>query len=309
MGWLTKWGGMWGMIPQTTGSIYFVAAGATYTVEGRTYSSSDDNDGLSPERAKRTIQAAVDLAVGNDVVVCLPGAHTVATTSVAMDTAGVTLMGLPVFGSPNLSRTTVTTSITADEIINVTAANCQIAYLRFIPITAAAAIDVSAAGDNLWVHHCSFDMETPAANTATIGVSSVGASADRMLVEDCFFESDGAQGAGIALSGSTNFSVRRNRFNVDAGTWAAALTMVAQEPSGWIENNGFFTTHNGGITDAINGAELVITNSVAIAYNIFSPGCVASVIDTFGTTDAYLGENYLMGAGAGAGGSIIATIT
>ena len=309
MGWLTKWGGMWGMIPQTTGNIYFVSAGDTYTIEGRTYSASDNHDGLSPERAKRTVAGAVDLAAGNDVVVLLPGTHTVQTASVAMDTAGVTLMGLPVFGSPNMNRTILTTDITADEIINVTAANCQIAYLRIRPITAAAAIDVSANGDNLWVHHCSFDMETPAANTATIAIASIGASADRTLVEHCFFESDGAQGAGIALSGSTNFTVRHNRFTVDTGTWAAAITMVAQEPGGWIEHNGFFTIKNGVITDAINGAELVTTNSVAIAYNIFSPGCIAPVIDTFGTTDAYLAENYLMGAGGGAGGSIIATIT
>ena len=300
---------MWGDIPKTTGNLYFVAAGDSYTIEGRTYSSSDNHDGLSPERAKRTVGSAVDAAVANDVVVLLPGTHTVSTASVAMDTAGVTLMGLPLYGATNMNRTIITTDITADEIINVTAANCQIAHLRIRPITAAAAIDVSANGDNLWVHHCSFDMETPAVNTATIGVASIGASSDKLLVEDCWFESDGAQGAAIALSGCTQFTVRRNRFNAHVGTWAAALTMVAQEPTGFIEHNQFYTTGNGVMTDAINGAELVITNSVGIAYNIFSPGCVASVIDTFGTTDAYLAENYLMGAGGGAGGSIIATIT
>ena len=98
MGYLTKYGTFWGMVPQTTGRIFWVAPSASYTVEGRTYAASDNNDGLSPERALRTLDRAFDTgyATANvgDVIVLLPGSHSwTATTTV--DIAGVTITGMP----------------------------------------------------------------------------------------------------------------------------------------------------------------------------------------------------------------------
>jgi hypothetical protein len=96
MGFITKYGSAWGDIPKTNGSVFFVSPSDTYTVEGRSYSASNDNDGLSPERAKRTMAGALTYCTANagDVIVLLPGTHTGSAT-VAVNVAGVTITGLP----------------------------------------------------------------------------------------------------------------------------------------------------------------------------------------------------------------------
>src|SRR3990167_3407471 len=96
MAYLTKFGSLWGAIPQTAGRVFWVAPTASYTVDGRAYSASDDNDGLSPEKALVTIDRAWNLVTANvgDVIVLLPGTHSPAA-SIAADIAGVTMMGLP----------------------------------------------------------------------------------------------------------------------------------------------------------------------------------------------------------------------
>jgi hypothetical protein len=89
MGYLTKYGSMWGAIPMTGGQVFWVAPAASYTVDGRAYSASDDNDGLSPERALRTVNRACALATASvgDVIALLPGAH-VTPTAAAVSKAG-----------------------------------------------------------------------------------------------------------------------------------------------------------------------------------------------------------------------------
>ena len=44
MSFINKYGSYWGFIPQTSGQIFWVAPSASYTIEGRTYSASNDND-------------------------------------------------------------------------------------------------------------------------------------------------------------------------------------------------------------------------------------------------------------------------
>ena len=100
MGYLTKYGSYWGMLPQTSGRIFWVAPAASYTVEGRTYIGSDGNDGLSPERALLTTDYAIGQTTANvgDVIVLLPGAHT-GTATITVDVAGITICVIP----PNTS--------------------------------------------------------------------------------------------------------------------------------------------------------------------------------------------------------------
>src|SRR3990167_3268831 len=96
MGYITKVGSFWGMVPQTSGRVFWVAPAASYTVEGRSYSASDGNDGLSPERAFLTVDYAVGQCTANvgDVIVMLNGAHSVSAT-IAVDVAGITITGIP----------------------------------------------------------------------------------------------------------------------------------------------------------------------------------------------------------------------
>ncbi len=65
MGYVTKYGSFWGFVPQTSGNVHWVAPAATYTLEGRAYSASDGNDGLSPERALLTLNQAITNATAN----------------------------------------------------------------------------------------------------------------------------------------------------------------------------------------------------------------------------------------------------
>jgi hypothetical protein len=46
-----------------------------------------------------------------------------------------------------------------------------------------------------------------------------------MLIEDCTFEADGAQGVGVDLGNPVNGVVRRCKFIITTGTWAAAAAV------------------------------------------------------------------------------------
>ena len=303
MSYITKYGSFWGMIPQTSGRIFWVAPSASYTVEGVTYTASDGNDGLSPERAVLTLDFAVGLTTANvgDVIVLLPGDHSWAA-SVALDVAGITITGLPGGrGNPQFMRTSITTSA-ADQIINVTAANCEIAYLRIIPVTAQTAIDYTAAADQLFIHHCSFDMNTPAVNVATRGIfpTTPIIIVDRLTVYDCFFESDGAQGEAISPGDGTGYDFRNNTFICTAGTWAlvALCTGLTTQTGSWIGNH-FICQGGTAITKAISGGNLTKANAVYAAYNNASLACTM-LFDDWTASDISMIENYHASGGGSA---------
>jgi len=310
---LTRYGSFWGSIPETAGNVYWVAPSASYTVAGQAYVASDDNDGLDPRRAKLTLASAISAATANagDVVVLLPGAHSWAA-SVAMSKAGITVMGLPGGkGNPVYKRASVTLSA-SDEIINVTAADIEIAHLTFIPVTQKAAIDFTAAGDRLYVHDCAFDLFTAAAHTSTKGIAATAATinADRIVIENCYFESDGAQGEGVDVGDSNNYIVRGCTFVVNAaGTWArAALAAGVTNQVGLWQSNTFLAYAGATMTDGIIGSDLTSASSVAFIGNFFGDD-VTVPIDDFGSGDAYIAENYKGSVGGGSGGVLITAIT
>ena len=310
---LTKYGTQWGNIPQTAGRVFWVAPAASYTVDGRAYRASDDNDGLSPERALRRANRAANLVSADvgDVVVLLPGTHTLQDTSdtaesLAMDVAGVTWMGLP-SGKGNFVRPkTVIAAVTGDQNINVTAANVEIAHLRLIPVTADSAIDASAAADNLYIHDCSFDMATPAANTGTIGIDFIGA-ASYANIDNCYFECDGAQGAAIVATATLDSVVQNCSFAQSAGTWAAAVVTGAATDRLLIRDCDFIAS-NATMTIGINGTAATIASGVTMFRNIFSSSTTVG-IDGFGAGEADIAENYAAGVGATDGGVLIVAIT
>lgn len=121
MGFLTKYGTIWGQIPLTTGRVFFVG-GSSYTIEGRAYSGSDNNDGLSPERALATVDYATGLCTANvgDCVVMLQSyTETGAAAGFwTCDVAGVRYIGL----GQGATRPLITFSATSSTIL-VTAAN------------------------------------------------------------------------------------------------------------------------------------------------------------------------------------------
>lgn len=215
MSFITRYGSFWGVIPQTNGRVFWVAPSASYTIEGRAYIASDDNQGLSPEQALLTLGRAMNLVTAsvNDVIVLLPGDHTLSAQE-DIDVAGVTITGLPGGkGHPHRHRATLTTSA-ADETLLISAARVELAYLHLIAVTAQAAIEISGTGDFCYIHNCSFDMYTAAASTSTMGIQSIAASGglSNLYVEDCYFETLGAQGPYLDLNDVVTAEIVNCRF-------------------------------------------------------------------------------------------------
>lgn len=305
MSFITKYGSFWGFIPQTAGNIYWVSPSNSYTIEGRTYDASDDNDGLSPEKALRTIDRAWNLVNAGDVIVPLPGTHS-PSASIGADVAGVIMTGLPNGVGNILKQKTTIAAVTGDQTINVTAANIEISYLNIIPITSDSAIDVSAAGDQLHVHHCSFDMSTPAANTGTIGIDAIGA-ASNLLVDNCYFECDGAQGGAIVATALLDSIIEDCTFSLSTGTWGAVIVTGAATDRLYIRRCSFLAT-NATITIGINGTAATIASGVQAIGNVFSDS-VSVALDGFGAGEAEIAENYQLGVGSTDGGVLIVAIT
>lgn len=301
--------GLWAEIPNTAGRVFWVAPAASYTIAGQTYVASDNNDGLSPKRAFLTVDRAWNAVAANvgDVIVLLPGTHS-PSASIAADIAGVTMTGLPGGkGNPMQHKTTIA-AVTGDQNLNITAADIEIAYLNVIPVTADTGIDISAAGHRAYIHDCSFDLATPAVNVATIGIEALGA-ADRVVIEDCFVESDGAQGPAIVATALTNSFIRRcNFWQTGSGTtWASAILCGAATTNLVIDACNFLD-FAGTISAGVDGTGATIANGVHIQNCRF--GVTVTVpVDGFDAAEATLSENYDSGVGATDGGILVVAIT
>lgn len=297
----------WAAIPQTSGRVFWVAPAASYTFNGLVYIASDGNDGLDPRRALLTLAQAITLCAANvgDVIVMLPGAHSYAA-SVAANKAGITITGLPGgLGNPKMKKTSVTVSID-DQIMNVTAADIEVAHINWIPVTTKAAIDLSAAAHRFYCHDCSFDLYTAAASTSTFGIDALGA-ASLVAVEDCWFESDGAQGPGIDVTALVDSYVRRCTFELQgSGTWAAAATAGAATTRVMFDACNFLDW-NGTISAGILGTGATIANGVHIQ-NCRTGVTVTALATGFDAAEATLSENYDAGVGATDGGVLITAI-
>src|SRR3990167_8720227 len=175
MGYLTKYGSLWGAVPQTCGRVFWVSPTDTFTIEGTAWPASDENDGLSPERPLRRVNRAWALVTANagDIIMLLPGTHVAqnmagTATSIAANVAGVTMMGLPSMGGNMLRQRASLNIAAADETVNVTAADIEIANISFVGVaaqTAIATLNFSAAANRLYIHDCTVDVTVQTINT------------------------------------------------------------------------------------------------------------------------------------------------
>lgn len=243
MSYLTKVGSLWGSVPVTTGRIFWVAPSASYTLEGRAFSASDDHDGLSPERALLTADNAVGRCSANagDVIVLLPGSHSYSAT-VACDVAGITITGIPTLNTGKGLRrnagnkwmkTRVTCTATAGIIFTVTAADVEIAFLHMAPAAAGGrGVSATKDGSRLYVHDCTFALAATASAT-TYGITRpndvTGVLSD-VLVTNCYFQSgtatsSGANGSAINALGTVHgMSIEQCTFELKGtAAWADAI--------------------------------------------------------------------------------------
>lgn len=302
-----NYGRLWGQIPNTAGQVFWVAPAASYTVNGNAHSASDNNDGLTPDRALLTVDRAWNLVTANagDVIVLLPGTHS-PSASIAADVAGVTMTGLPGGAGNMIRQKTTIAAVTGDQNMNVTAANIEIAYLNWISVTADSAIDATNAADNLHIHHCSFDLFTGAANTGTIGIDFISGASD-VMIEDCYFESDGAQGPGIVVGGCLTCIVQNCIFVCTAGTWVSAMTQAAAGRR-LIVRGCIFDATSATITNGCLGTTGGDVDQAYFTGNTNSVG-VTKMVDGYDGGDAVIAVNYIGTVGGGTGGTLVTVTT
>jgi len=119
---------------QSTGSIFFVDDSGTDAA----------GNGRNPDNPVATIDYAVGLctAGAGDVIYVMPGHAESVATSITMDVAGVSIIGL----GHGHSRPTLTTTA-ATDCITVTAADCRIENIIFaVPGIDAVTADINVAG-------------------------------------------------------------------------------------------------------------------------------------------------------------------
>ena len=241
-----------------------------------------------------------------DAIVLLPGTHTVSTASLAMSKAAVSVWGPEAWAGrqSRVSSAILTTSVTADEIMNVTAPDCAVMGVTVRPITASDAIDLSTAAGGFLVDGCHFDLYTPAVNVATVGIT--GAAANDVTIRNSVFVSDGAQGNAIVATGLLNSYIEGNLIYNTTGTWASAVLCGAGVSGLFIDNNRFFS-YGTAMTVGINGTGATIAHGIAITRNLAGV-LVTKLVDNFDANECDLAENYAM-ASATSGGAIVTDIT
>lgn len=267
---LTKYGSLFGTIPPSTGRVFFVAPTASYVIDGRTYSASDDNDGLSPERALLTIARFVTLATADagEVCILLQGDHSV-TVPVSISKAGLSILGLhSQHGKKNRlrQRSTINGS-TSHSIFDVYADDFELGYVELRPDPANSAITFgteSLAGrtvDGLYIHDCTFRLGyTYSAGTGTAGSGvginlgarrryvaatagmSVGVQFNTSIlatgyIEDCVFIAENRSGPAIVLA-TCFMHMKGNRFH-GATSWNTAIGVATNASACLLEDSVF----------------------------------------------------------------------
>lgn len=309
MGFLTKQGSTWGDIPLITGRVFYVAP-SSYTLEGKAYSSSDDNDGRSPERALRTVNQFVTNATADVGDACIIIGDNTFTATQTISKTGLKIFGIsggPIDPHEHGTRTTrYQSSVTTSGSVNlftVTAARVEIAYLHLIPVAGKAGVDLAAVDAN--IHDLTWNMTT-AANTATFGISVTGASA-RMRVSNQYVYVEDNQGPFIRCASSTgglDGGVFQRSYVILAGTtaWDDVVEITTGVDNFMIRDCDFFHSSGAVMTDVIDVTGN--TNDHAVAVVRCMHAVAGDLTEATATSDIVLCNNYIATIQGGTGGTL-----
>lgn len=251
------------VVPFTTGTVRYVCSATT--------GASDNNDGTDATKPLATVDGAIGKCTASvgDVIVLMPGhAETVTATSIALDVAGVTIVGL----GYGLNRPTFTFGAAA-ATITVSAANCTWKGCHFIGnfLDVASAFTLSTAKDfrleqntfegNSAILNFLSIVTTGTTNNAADGLAVVGNSwinlntsplafisilgdLNRLVVTDNYVNSASTADVGhfITITDDTILAARilRNTLIVVGATAAAVgifLTGSSTDNTGIVANN------------------------------------------------------------------------
>ena len=241
-------------------AVYFVHSG----------SGNANNDGLTPDKALATVDAAVGKCTASrgDTIFVLPGhaENLASATALALDVAGVRVVGI---GEGNLIPTFSTTA--AAGCIAISAANVTLQHVRLLAnfeTGTTAAITLSAAADgctlrdvefrdtsatfeflvhvsvattvtDLLITKCSF---VTAAGSLTNAILFAGTSTD-CVIEDSYFFVDSSDDVIDHLAGASVNLVVRNNVIINADTGAAGYC-VRYKSDGTGVAHGNFMAYN-----------------------------------------------------------------
>ena len=255
MAFITKYGTYFGQVPVQLGRVHFVAPAASYTVDGRSYSASDDNDGLSPERALLTIDQAQTNATANagEVVVLLEGTHA-QTATLRLDKAGITYLGVrsssateritPAVWGGVLPKSVISCVGAAAPGLSIEADNIEIGHVTMRPAPGfSMVIFRNADPDGLYLHDFVLDLTLGQPSLATLGIDFgyradtaglAGTSMTRLrqttqrataYIADFSVLSAGAYGPGIQTA-TADVTVVNGRFHNRSGVWATPFAVA-----------------------------------------------------------------------------------
>lgn len=287
--------GAGGMVPTTTGTYYFVdsATGAA------------GNDGRSSATPFATVDQGISACTANkgDVVICMPGhAETVTATSIALDVAGVQVVGL----GTGLKRPVFTFGAAA-ATVTVSAANCGWFNCHHIANFAdvAAAFTLGAAKDFTLQNNTFSDAATNKDFLSIVVTGSTANAADGLHVIGNWYQ-------GLAATANAVISVLGNLDRLivdgnyadklatnDAGQFitAAALVMTAVQ----ITRNTLSVLGATGNLVGIFLTSSATTDTGVVAYNIVgSLDTTTELLSTTGTKLRFF-ENYYTGTADASG--------
>lgn len=323
MSFLTKYGTQFGVLPMTMGDVYFVSPSDSYTIQGRTYVASNDNDGLSPERAKRTIAGAISAATASagDVIALLPGTHT--SAAAAASKAGLTFVGLPYFPQAAVGglhgwqpQVTVTPSSTA--AIALTAADCSFYNIRFLPVTAQTCFTMTTAAARAKFVHCMVDNTGVTGHASTKGIVVTTANLPRgvtffgCVLKDASVTT--SNGEALNLAASVDFLVKNcivyKDGQIASGTaWTTAIVVETGCTGTIADTDVIISEVSVGITKVVTGASLTGAGVFHAIRNTMTVNTGGLLLDDFAAADVDLCNNYVATVAGGTGGTLITAST
>jgi hypothetical protein len=315
--------GLNGVLPISLGNVYYVSPGDSYTVAGATYGASNDNDGLSPKRAKRTIAGAISAATASagDVIVLLPGTHT--SAAAACSKAGLTFVGTPYFPQATVGGyhgwqppVTVTPSSTA--ALAITAADCAFYNIRFLPLTAQTCVTMTTAGARSKFVHCMVDNTGVTGHASTKGIVVTSANLPRAVqFLGCVFKDASvstSNGAALDLAASVDFLVKGCTVYKDGQiasgvAWTTAIVIADGCTGTFADNDVIISEVSVGITKVVTAAALTGAGVVHGLRNTMTVNTGGLLFDDFAAADMDLCLNYVGTVAGGTGGTLITAST
>ena len=176
-------------------------------------------NGLSPDQAVTTLALAFDLVTANqgDMIVLLPDhQETLGTGAVALDIAGVYVLGLgkgdhqPQF---NMNHAAAEISITANDI--------TLDNIRFSAdvTTVAVAIEIEDGVDYTTIRNCKFDVVTTGTDEFTAAIHLINDNTGTVIENNYFSQGLAAAVAAIHMDADTdNTQILNNRIEGDYST-------------------------------------------------------------------------------------------